>query len=52
MTDLYLRDLSGVLRQEVERDIRKHRPELVDDMEFSGDIVVGTLLKAESYHIA
>ncbi len=53
MTDLYLRDLSGSLRDEVERDIRKHRLDLAavldynasDDCECETDIIVGELFK-------
>ncbi len=57
MTDLYLRDLSGDLKEEVEKDLYKHRPDLVQvleenkspDCECEVDIVVGQLFSAADY---
>lgn len=52
MSMLYVRDLKENLQEEVERDIRKNRPDLVAALEDGQDILIGDIYKASRYEIA
>jgi len=50
MSDLYLRDLTGTIKEEVEADIRKHCPDLVELMEAEEDIIIGEIFDHKKYN--
>ncbi len=48
---LFLRDLKQNLRDEVEADIRKSRPDLIPALEAGDDIEIGEIFHSKEYKV-
>jgi hypothetical protein len=49
MGNLYLRDLKDTLREDIEKQIRKHRPDLIKALEEGEDISIGDMYNPENF---